>query len=80
MFVTLNFLKYLLIFCKKMTDSTDEDISSDENISEWVPYSERNEWKDVVPLSQDDGPDPIVAIAYTDRCKFNFNKFNIILE
>lgn len=26
------------------------------------------EWKDVTPISQDDGPNPVVAIAYCKEC------------
>ena len=31
-----------------------------------LPISERREWCDVTPLPQDDGPNPIVAIAYKE--------------
>ena len=37
----------------------------------WVPYKERQEWKDVQPVPQDDGPHPVIQIAYSDRCKDN---------
>jgi protein farnesyltransferase/geranylgeranyltransferase type-1 subunit alpha len=29
-----------------------------------TPYSEREDWKDVVPVPQDDGPLPLAAIRY----------------
>lgn len=52
-----------------MNDSSDEEFSN-----EWIPYSERSEWKDVEPLEQDDGENPVVVIAYSEKCKI-FRKF-----
>lgn len=42
--------------------------SSDEDQENWVFYRDRDEWRDVVPVEQDDGPFPVVAIAYTEKC------------
>lgn len=45
--------------------------SSDEEYEEqnWVFYKDRAEWKDVTPIPQDDGEEPVVAIAYSKKCK-----------
>lgn len=47
------------------------DSSSDESSQEsWTPYSEREDWRDVSPVPQDDGPHPVIQIAYSDKCEF----------
>jgi protein farnesyltransferase/geranylgeranyltransferase type-1 subunit alpha len=33
-----------------------------------VPFAEREEWADVAGIPQDDGPNPVVPIAYNDQC------------
>lgn len=46
---------------------------------EYVFYKDRPEWSDVTPLKQDDGANPIVAIAYTDKCKGVFQIEHTVL-
>lgn len=33
-----------------------------------MSYADREDWKDVQPIPQDDGPNPLVPIAYGNDC------------
>ncbi|UYV74452.1 FNTA [Cordylochernes scorpioides] len=46
------------------------DYSSEEDsASEWVMYKDKPEWADIKPIPQDEGPNPIICIAYSDKYK-----------
>ncbi|KAG0478354.1 hypothetical protein HPP92_013073 [Vanilla planifolia] len=45
---------------------------------EWVPFSRRPEWLDVKPVPQDDGPNPVVPISYSDEFRETMDYFRSI--
>ena len=54
--------------------------SSDDEGGEYIPYSDRDEWKDVKPEPQDDFENPVAAIKYSDRFRETFDYFRAMLR
>ena len=42
-------------------------------------FSTRVGWEDIIPIPQDDGPNPIVPIAYSNSCKLDFSFIPLFL-
>jgi protein farnesyltransferase/geranylgeranyltransferase type-1 subunit alpha len=43
-------------------------------------YSTDSEWSDIVPVKQDDGPDPVCPIAYTSVFTETMDYFRAIMH
>jgi hypothetical protein len=47
------------------------DMAKEKASSSYIPLQERDQWSDLTPIEQDDGPTPLVPIMYSEECKFS---------
>nr|CAG4640985.1 EOG090X08PK [Eulimnadia texana] len=60
---------------KNVTSDSDSDVDNEE----WVLYRDRPEWKDVEPVTLDEGSFPVVAIAYSEKFKDVHNYLRAVI-
>lgn len=53
-----------------MSDSGDSDVA-------WTFYMDRPEWNDVTPVPEDEGPNLVVVIAHSEKCKYSKHVINV---
>jgi len=71
MFYIYLYFRFLFLEKKHMSNTDSENES--EELYNPLSYSHRPEWTDVVPIEQDDGPNAVVKIAYSDQFRETFD-------
>jgi len=54
-------------------------MSEDFGSTAWIPYNQRPEWSDVKGIPQDEGPNPVARIAYSDKFTDVFDYFRAVV-